>query len=134
MIDGAARIGTGAYIGNNVHISGGVGIGGVLEPRQKRPVIINDGCFIGANSSISEGVIVGKRSIIGAGAIITSSTRIYDSRRDGSSEQVVSGYIPDGVVVIPSSYQASSGLYRPCVEIIKNVESTRETVVNNGLR
>lgn len=133
MIDGGARIGSGAYIGNSVHISGGVGIGGVLEPKQARPVIIENGCFIGANSSISEGVRVGEGTIIGAGSIITASTRIYDSRQ-GVAVQLQKGSIPAHVTVVPSSYRANSGLYRPCVEIIRDNAADKESLINDSLR
>lgn len=133
MIDGGARIGSGAYVGADVHISGGVGLGGVLEPKQERPVIIEDHCFIGANSSISEGVHIGSGTIVGAGTIITASTRIYDSRK-GEAVQIQKGVLPPGVVAVSSSYKADSGLYRPCVEIIRDVEKDRKQIINELLR
>lgn len=132
-VDTWATVGSGAQIGSCVHISGGVGIGGIIEPRQENPVIIEDDCFIGSRSIIVEGVRIGKGSVIAANSVITQSTRIYDSRGKKLKE-MPKGIIPPGVVVIPASYKASSGLYRPCVEIISNAtEETRAKVSNNPL-
>lgn len=124
-IDTWATVGSGAQIGANCHISGGLGIGGVLEPRQKSPVIIEDGCFIGSRAIIVEGVRIGEDSVIGSGTIITSSIKIFDTR-SGTPIESPSGIIPAGVVAIAASYQAKTGLFRPCVEIIKNVDRKSE--------
>lgn len=121
MIDTWATIGAGARIGSNVHISGGVGIGGVLEPRQEAPVVISDDCFIGSRSVIVEGVRIGTGSVIASGVFLSGSTRIYDSR-NGKAREVGKRIIPPFSVVIPSTYKASSGLYRPCAEIVKSVD------------
>ncbi len=134
MIDTGARIGSGAYIGESVHISGGVGIGGVLEPKGTKPVIIENSCFIGANSTISEGVHIGENTIIGAGSTITGSIRVYDSRGGNPIEMKKKGFIPANVVAIPSSYLADSGLYRPCMEIIRDRTGDEEGIINQDLR
>lgn len=135
MIDTWATIGAGAQIGAHCHISGGVGIGGMLEPRQDKPVIIEDGCFIGSRSVVVEGVIVGEGSILGANSLLTASTKIFDSR-NGKATEREKGIIPPNVVVIPANYQAESGLFRPCMEIIKDVDSTvrKKMKINEQLR
>jgi 2,3,4,5-tetrahydropyridine-2-carboxylate N-succinyltransferase len=120
-------------VGENVHISGGVGIGGVLEPLQAAPTIIEDDCFIGARSEIVEGVTVERGSVISMGVFIGQSTRIYDRR----SGEITRGRVPAGSVVVPGSLPAEDGshsLY--CAVIVKQVdEKTRaRTSVNELLR
>lgn len=99
MIDTWATVGSGAQIGKNVHLSGGVGIGGVLEPLGASPVIIEDDCFIGARSEIVEGVTIGKGSVIAMGVFISKSSKIYDR----TNSKFYSGHIPPGSVVVPGS-------------------------------
>ena len=133
MVDTWATVGSCAQIGKNVHLSGGVGIGGVLEPLQARPTIIEDNCFIGARSEIVEGVIVGRGSVISMGVYIGQSTRIYD-RETGN---VSYGYIPPGSVVVPGNLPSKDGKYSLyCAVIVKNVdEKTRtKTDLNTLLR
>jgi 2,3,4,5-tetrahydropyridine-2-carboxylate N-succinyltransferase len=135
MIDTWSTIGSCAQIGKNCHISGGVGIGGVLEPIQANPVIIEDSCFIGARSEIVEGVIIGEGSVISMGVYIGASTKIVDR----NSGVVTYGYIPPYSVVVPGSYPNSKDSKLPnlyCVVIIKQVDkSTREkTSINELLR
>ncbi|MBI1733148.1 MAG: 2,3,4,5-tetrahydropyridine-2,6-dicarboxylate N-succinyltransferase [Gammaproteobacteria bacterium] len=131
MVDTWATVGSCAQIGKNVHLSGGVGIGGVLEPLQANPTIIEDHCFIGARSEIVEGVIVGEGSVISMGVYIGQSTKIYD-RRTG---KVQFGHIPPGSVVVSGTLpaaDASHGLY--CAVIVKQVdEKTRSRVSINEL-
>lgn len=133
MVDTWATVGSCAQIGSHVHLSGGVGIGGVLEPLQASPTIIEDGCFIGARSEIVEGVIVEQGSVISMGVFIGQSTRIYDR----ASGEIHRGRVPAGSVVVPGSLPAADGshsLY--CAVIVKQVdESTRaRTSVNEILR
>ncbi len=133
MVDTWATVGSCAQIGNNVHLSGGVGIGGVLEPLQATPTIIEDDCFIGARSEIVEGVIVEKGSVISMGVYIGQSTKIYN-RETG---EISYGRVPAGSVVVPGSLPAQDGshsLY--CAVIIKQVdEKTRsKTGINELLR
>lgn len=133
MVDTWATVGSCAQIGKNVHLSGGVGIGGVLEPLQASPTIIEDDCFIGARSEIVEGVIVGKGSVISMGVFIGQSTRIYD-RETG---EVTYGRIPPGSVVVPGSLPSNDGKYQlACAVIVKRVdEKTRsKTSINELLR
>ena len=137
MIDTWATIGSCAQIGKNVHISGGVGIGGVLEPLQASPVIIEDNCFIGSRSIVVEGVIVKKEAVLGAGVILTQSTKIIDVT--GSKEIYYQAEIPERSVVIPGSYQKkfkAGKFYVPCALIIgKRKESTnKKTSLNQVLR
>lgn len=131
MVDTWATVGSCAQIGKNVHLSGGVGIGGVLEPLQASPTIIEDDCFIGARSEIVEGVIVGKGSVVSMGVYIGQSTRILD--RD--SGKISYGYVPPGSVVVSGSIPATDGshsLY--CAVIVKKVdEKTRSKVGINEL-
>ncbi len=131
MVDTWATVGSCAQIGKNVHLSGGVGIGGVLEPVQASPTIIEDDCFIGARSEIVEGVIIERGSVISMGVYIGSSTRIYDRERD----EVLYGRVPAGSVVVPGTLPSASGrcsLY--CVVIVKRVdERTRAKVAINDL-
>jgi 2,3,4,5-tetrahydropyridine-2-carboxylate N-succinyltransferase len=133
MVDTWATVGSCAQIGNNVHLSGGVGIGGVLEPLQAAPTIIEDDCFIGARSEVVEGVIVEKGSVLSMGVYIGQSTRIYH-RETG---EILQGRVPAGSVVVPGTLPAADGshsLY--CAVIVKQVdEKTRSrTSVNELLR
>ncbi len=133
MVDTWATVGSCAQIGKNVHLSGGVGIGGVLEPLQAGPTIIEDDCFIGARSEIVEGVIVERGAVISMGVYIGQSTKIYN-RMTG---EITSGRVPAGAVVVPGSLPAADGshsLY--CAVIIKQVdEKTRgKTSLNDLLR
>ena len=133
MVDTWATVGSCAQIGQNVHLSGGVGIGGVLEPLQAGPTIIEDDCFIGARSEIVEGVIVERGSVISMGVFIGQSTKIYN-RQTG---EISYGRVPAGSVVVPGSLPAADGshsLY--CAVIIKQVdEKTRsKTSLNELLR
>lgn len=133
MVDTWATVGSCAQIGKNVHLSGGVGIGGVLEPLQASPTIIEDDCFIGARSEIVEGVIVEKGSVISMGVFIGQSTRIYN-RETG---EVSYGRVPSGSVVVPGSLPSEDGSYSlACAVIVKQVDQkTRsKTSVNDLLR
>ena len=133
MVDTWATVGSCAQIGSHVHLSGGVGIGGVLEPLQAAPTIIEDGCFIGARSEVVEGVIIGKGSVLSMGVYIGSSTRIYDRE----SGEIMYGRVPAGSVVVPGSLPAQDGSYALYAAIIvKRVdEQTRsKTSVNELLR
>jgi 2,3,4,5-tetrahydropyridine-2-carboxylate N-succinyltransferase len=102
MVDTWATVGSCAQIGKNVHLSGGVGIGGVLEPLQASPVIIEDGCFIGSRSIVVEGVIVEKEAVLGANVVLTQSTKIIDVSNSAAVEY--KGRVPSGSVVIPGTY------------------------------
>jgi 2,3,4,5-tetrahydropyridine-2-carboxylate N-succinyltransferase len=133
MVDTWATVGSCAQIGKNVHLSGGVGIGGVLEPLQANPTIIEDNCFIGARSEVVEGVIVEENSVLGMGVFIGQSTKIYD-RANG---EVSYGRVPAGSVVVAGSLPSSDGrchLY--CAVIVKRVDArTRaKTSINELLR
>jgi len=133
MIDTWATVGSCAQIGAGVHLSGGAGIGGVLEPLQAQPTIIEDGCFIGARSEVVEGVIVEKGAVIGMGVFIGSSTRIYN-RETG---EVTTGRVPAGSVVVAGSLPADDGSHSlNAAIIVKQVdEKTRaKTSVNDLLR
>jgi 2,3,4,5-tetrahydropyridine-2-carboxylate N-succinyltransferase len=133
MVDTWATVGSCAQIGKHVHLSGGVGIGGVLEPLQAAPTIIEDRCFIGARSEIVEGVIVEANSVISMGVFIGQSTRIYDR----TTGQVHYGRVPSGSVVVPGSLPASDGTHSlACAVIVKRVdEATRaKTSINELLR
>ncbi len=133
MVDTWATVGSCAQIGRNVHLSGGVGIGGVLEPLQAAPTIIEDDCFIGARSEIVEGVIVEEGSVISMGVFIGQSTRIYD-RESGTITQ---GRVPAGSVVVPGSLPSKDGKYSlACAVIVKKVDAqTRgKTSINELLR
>jgi 2,3,4,5-tetrahydropyridine-2-carboxylate N-succinyltransferase len=133
MVDTWATVGSCAQIGKNVHLSGGVGIGGVLEPVQANPTIIEDNCFIGARSEVVEGVIVGEGSVISMGVYIGQSTRIYD-RETG---EISYGKIPPGSVVVSGNLPAANGLYSLyCAVIVKKVDAkTRaKTSINDLLR
>jgi len=133
MVDTWATVGSCAQIGKNVHLSGGVGIGGVLEPVQAGPTIIEDDCFIGARSEVVEGVIIEQGSVISMGVYIGQSTRIYD--RD--SGEISYGRIPAGSVVVPGNLPSSDGKYSLyCAVIVKHVDAkTRaKTGLNELLR
>ncbi len=133
MVDTWVTVGSCAQIGKNVHLSGGVGIGGVLEPLQAGPTIIEDNCFIGARSEVVEGVIVGEGSVISMGVYIGQSTRILD-RETG---EVTYGYIPPGSVVVSGNLPSKDGSYSLyCAVIVKRVDAkTRsKTGINDLLR
>jgi 2,3,4,5-tetrahydropyridine-2-carboxylate N-succinyltransferase len=133
MVDTWATVGSCAQIGKNVHLSGGVGIGGVLEPLQANPTIIEDNCFIGARSEIVEGVIVEENSVISMGVYIGQSTKIYDR----ATGEVSYGRIPAGSVVVSGSLPSSDGKYSLyCAVIVKRVDAqTRaKTAINDLLR
>ena len=131
MVDTWATVGSCAQIGKNVHLSGGVGIGGVLEPLQAAPTIIEDSCFIGARSEIVEGVIVEEGAVISMGVYIGQSTRIYDRERD----EIRYGRVPAGAVVVPGNLPSKDGKYSLyCAVIVKRVdEKTRAKVGINEL-
>ena len=137
MVDTWATVGSCAQIGKNVHLSGGVGIGGVLEPLQASPVIIEDGAFIGSRSIVVEGVRVCKEAVLGANVVLTMSTKIIDVTGDTPIE--MKGIVPERSVVIPGSYTKKfpAGDYQvPCALIIgKRKESTnKKTSLNDALR
>ncbi|MHB8404279.1 MAG: 2,3,4,5-tetrahydropyridine-2,6-dicarboxylate N-succinyltransferase [Gammaproteobacteria bacterium] len=126
MVDTWATIGSCAQIGKHVHISGGAGIGGVLEPLQAAPTIIEDDCFIGARSEIVEGVIVEQGAVISMGVFIGQSTRIYDRE----SGEILFGRVPAGAVVVPGSLPSSDGRYSlQCAVIVKRVDAKTRTKV-----
>jgi 2,3,4,5-tetrahydropyridine-2-carboxylate N-succinyltransferase len=131
MVDTWATVGSCAQIGKNVHLSGGVGIGGVLEPLQASPTIIEDNCFIGARSEVVEGVIVEEGAVISMGVYIGQSTRIYDREKD----EVTYGRIPAGSVVVSGNLPSENGKYSLyCAVIVKRVdEKTRSKVGINEL-
>ncbi|MEL6521545.1 MAG: 2,3,4,5-tetrahydropyridine-2,6-dicarboxylate N-succinyltransferase [Pseudomonadota bacterium] len=132
MVDTWATVGSCAQIGKNVHLSGGVGIGGVLEPMQAGPTIIEDNCFIGARSEVVEGVIVREGAVLGMGVFIGQSTKIFD-RETG---EVLYGEVPPYSVVVSGSLPSSGGVNLYCAVIVKRVdEKTRsKTAINDLLR
>jgi 2,3,4,5-tetrahydropyridine-2-carboxylate N-succinyltransferase len=134
MVDTWATVGSCAQVGTGVHISGGAGIGGVLEPLQASPTIIEDGCFIGARSEVAEGVVVGEGSVLSMGVFITASTRIVD-RDTGKTHR---GVVPPYSVVVPGSIPPprGAGPSLSCAVIVKTVDAqTRsKTSVNELLR
>ena len=133
MVDTWVTVGSCAQIGKNVHLSGGVGIGGVLEPVQAGPTIIEDNCFIGARSEVVEGVVVGEGSVISMGVYIGQSTKIYN-RETGETSY---GYIPPGSVVVSGNLPSADGKYSLyCAVIVKQVDAkTRaKTSINELLR
>lgn len=133
MVDTWVTVGSCAQIGKNVHLSGGVGIGGVLEPVQAAPTIIEDNCFIGARSEIVEGVRIGAGSVLSMGVFISQSTKIYHRE----SGQISYGYVPPGSVVVPGSLPAKDGSHSlSCAVIVKTVDAqTRaKTAINELLR
>ena len=132
MVDTWATVGSCAQIGKNVHLSGGVGIGGVLEPMQAGPTIIEDNCFIGARSEVVEGCIIREGSVLGMGVFIGQSTKIVD-RETG---EVMYGEVPAGSVVVAGSMPSKNGVHLYCAVIVKRVdEKTRsKTSINDLLR
>ncbi|MEO8847006.1 MAG: 2,3,4,5-tetrahydropyridine-2,6-dicarboxylate N-succinyltransferase [Casimicrobiaceae bacterium] len=133
MVDTWATVGSCAQIGRNVHLSGGVGIGGVLEPLQANPTIIEDNCFIGARSEVVEGVIVEENSVLGMGVFLGQSTKIYDRE----SREISYGRVPSGSVVVAGSLPSGdSGCSLYCAVIVKRVDArTRaKTAINELLR
>lgn len=137
MVDTWATVGSCAQIGKNVHLSGGVGIGGVLEPIQAAPVVIEDNAFVGSRSIVVEGVRVGAEAVLGANVVLTASSKVIDVT--GSSPKEYKGYVPDRSVVIPGSYTKNfpAGDFQvPCALIIgKRKESTdKKTSLNDALR
>jgi 2,3,4,5-tetrahydropyridine-2-carboxylate N-succinyltransferase len=133
LIDTWATVGSCAYIGQRVHLSGGAGIGGVLEPIQAKPTIIEDDCFIGARSEIVEGVSVGQGAVIGMGVFIGQSTKIYDR----ATQEIHYGRVPPYSVVVPGQLPSKDGKYSlSCAVIVKKVdEKTRKkTAINDLLR
>jgi 2,3,4,5-tetrahydropyridine-2-carboxylate N-succinyltransferase len=137
MVDTWATVGSCAQIGKNVHLSGGVGIGGVLEPVQASPVIIEEGAFIGSRCIVVEGVRVGKEAVLGANVVLTGSSKIIDVT--GATAIEYKGYVPERSVVIPGSYPKTfpAGTFHvPCALIIgKRKESTDlKTSLNDALR
>ena len=137
MVDTWATVGSCAQIGKNVHLSGGVGIGGVLEPVQAAPVIIEEGAFIGSRSIVVEGVRVGREAVLGANVVITNSTKIIDV--SGKEPVEFKGYIPERSVVIPGSYTKHfpAGDYQvSCALIIgkRKASTDLKTSLNNALR
>ena len=133
MVDTWATVGSCAQIGKNVHLSGGVGIGGVLEPIQANPVIIEDNCFIGARSEVVEGVIVEENSVLSMGVFIGQSTKIYDR----ATGETLYGRVPAGSVVVPGTLPSADGKYGLyCAVIVKRVDAkTRaKTSLNELLR
>jgi 2,3,4,5-tetrahydropyridine-2-carboxylate N-succinyltransferase len=137
MVDTWATVGSCAQIGKNVHLSGGVGIGGVLEPLQASPVIIEDDAFIGSRCIVVEGVRVGKAAVLGANVVLTKSTKILDVT--GAEVQEFKGYVPERSVVIPGSYEKSfpAGTFQvPCALIIgkRSASTDLKTSLNDVLR
>jgi 2,3,4,5-tetrahydropyridine-2-carboxylate N-succinyltransferase len=133
MVDTWATVGSCAQIGKNVHLSGGVGIGGVLEPLQANPTIIEDNCFIGARSEVVEGVIVEENSVLGMGVYLGQSTPIYNRETD----EVTYGRVPSGSVIVSGSLPKAGGKYNLyCAVIVKRVDAqTRsKTSINDLLR
>src|SRR5262245_8623427 len=133
MVDTWATVGSCAQIGKNVHLSGGVGIGGVLEPLQANPTIIEDNCFIGARSEVVEGVVVEANSVLAMGVFISQSTKIYDR----STGEIHYGRVPSGSVIVPGSLPSADGKYSlSCAVIVKRVDAaTRaKTSINELLR
>ena len=133
MVDTWATVGSCAQIGRNVHLSGGVGIGGVLEPLQATPTIIEDDCFIGARSEVVEGVIVEQGSVLSMGVFISQTTRIFDR----ATGRIYRGRVPAGSVVVPGTLPSEDGRYGlSCAIIVKQVDAQtrRKTSINELLR
>ena len=133
MVDTWATVGSCAQIGSNVHLSGGVGIGGVLEPLQANPTIVEDDCFIGARSEVVEGVVVGAGSVLSMGVFIGQSTRIYDRE----SGEILRGHVPPGSVVVPGTLPARDGshsLYAAIIVKRVDAQTRSKTSVNELLR
>ena len=137
MVDTWATVGSCAQIGKNVHLSGGVGIGGVLEPLQAAPVIIEDNAFIGSRCIVAEGVRIGKEAVLGANVVLTQSTKIIDVT--GTEPKELRAYVPERSVVIPGSYtkQFPAGEFQvPCALIIgqRKASTDLKTSLNDALR
>jgi len=137
MVDTWATVGSCAQIGKNVHLSGGVGIGGVLEPVQAAPVVIEDNCFIGSRCIVVEGAYIQKEAVLGANVVITGSTKIIDVT--GGEPKEYKGFVPERSVVIPGSYtkKFNAGEYQvPCALIIgqRKPSTDLKTSLNNALR
>ena len=137
MVDTWATVGSCAQIGKNVHLSGGVGIGGVLEPVQAAPVIIEDGAFLGSRCIVVEGVRVGKEAVLGANVVLTGSSKVFDVT--GPEPVEYKGYVPERAVVIPGSYTKKfpAGDYQvPCALIIgqRKASTDLKTSLNDALR
>ena len=137
MVDTWATVGSCAQIGKNVHLSGGVGIGGVLEPLQASPVIVEDGAFIGSRCILVEGARIGKEAVLGANVVITNSTKIIDVT--GNKPKEYRGYVPERKVVIPGSFEKefNAGKYNvPCALIIgeRKASTDLKTSLNDALR
>ena len=137
MVDTWATVGSCAQIGKNVHLSGGVGIGGVLEPVQAAPVVIEDNCFLGSRSIVVEGIHIGREAVLGANVVITGSTRIFDV--SGSHKVEYRSHVPPRSVVIPGTYPKKfpAGEYQvPCALIIgqRKASTDLKTSLNQALR
>jgi len=137
MVDTWATVGSCAQIGKHVHLSGGVGVGGVLEPLQAAPVIVEDGAFIGSRCILVEGVRVGKEAVLGANVVLTASTKIIDVT--GNEPKELKGYVPERSVVIPGSYTKHfpAGDYQvSCALIIgqRKASTDKKTSLNDALR
>jgi 2,3,4,5-tetrahydropyridine-2-carboxylate N-succinyltransferase len=137
MVDTWATVGSCAQIGKNVHLSGGVGIGGVLEPLQAAPVVIEDDAFIGSRCIVVEGVRIGKEAVLGANVVLTKSTKIIDVT--GNEPVEIKGYVPERSVVIPGTYAKHfpAGEYQvPCALIIgkRKASTDLKTSLNDALR
>ncbi len=137
MVDTWATVGSCAQIGKNVHLSGGVGIGGVLEPVQAAPVIIEDNCFLGSRSIVVEGIRIENEAVLGANVVLTASTKIIDVT--GNEPKEIKGYVPARSVVIPGSYTKKfpAGEYQvPCALIIgtRKESTNKKTSLNDALR
>ncbi|MBI1290732.1 2,3,4,5-tetrahydropyridine-2,6-dicarboxylate N-succinyltransferase [bacterium] len=134
MIDTWSTVGSCAQVGANCHISGGVGIGGVLEPLQASPVIIEDNCFIGARSEVAEGVFVGEGAVLAMGSYVSQSTKIYDAVNGGA---ITRGRIPPRAVVVPGALPSPDGTHSTYALIIKKYRDDRtdaKTALNDILR
>ena len=133
MVDTWATVGSCAQVGKNVHLSGGVGLGGVLEPLQANPTIIEDNCFIGARSEVVEGVVVEENSVLAMGVFLSQSTKIFDR----ATGKITYGRVPSGSVVVPGSLPSADGSHSlACAVIVKRVDAqTRaKTSINDLLR
>jgi 2,3,4,5-tetrahydropyridine-2-carboxylate N-succinyltransferase len=132
MIDAWATVGSGAYIGARCHLSGGSGLGGVLEPAGARPVIVEDDCFIGARCEISEGVIVRQGAVIASGVFLSSSTRVYNRM----TSEVTYGEVPAGSVVVPGTLPGRDGVSLAAAIIVKkrDAQTSSKVALNQALR
>lgn len=134
MIDTWATVGSCAQVGSNCHISGGVGIGGVLEPLQAKPVIVEDNCFIGARCEVAEGAIVGEGAVLAMGCYVGASTKIYDAM---AGEEIARGNIPPRAVVVPGTLPSADGTHATYALIIKkyrDAQTDAKTALNDILR